>query len=138
MKWFFLVLVLIGTHVASACPPGPCNKYRHVMPPLPEPVVNTYTRTDRAEPPVFSVARITAFITSSTWDAFPHGKRLRFVKADEVTRTATPDRIVLVREIRRDEDLAVINVDGTDYALYRCLDAKHRYTSCLSRYVVTN
>lgn len=104
------------------------------MPP-PVQVVNTYTRTDRAEPPVFSVARITAFITSSTWDAFPRGQRLRFVKPDQAARIATPDRLVLVREIRQDEDLAVINVDGTDYALYRCLDTKHRYTSCLSRYV---
>ena len=133
MKWLCLVVVLIGTHVAFACPPGPCLKYRHMLPP--EPVVNTYTRTDRAEPPAFSVARITAFITSSTWDAFPRGRRLRFVKPDEVARVATPDRTVLVREIRRDEDLAVISVDGTDYALYRCLDTNHRYTSCLSRYV---
>jgi len=134
MKWLLVVLaVTVRIGAASACPPGPCLKYRHMVPP--EPVVNTYTRTDRAEPPVFSVARITAFITSSTWDAFPRGKRLRFVKPDEVARVATPDRIVLVREIRRDEDLAVINIDGIDYAMYRCLDTKHRYTSCLSRYV---
>jgi hypothetical protein len=137
MKWFFLMLALVvGSGAATACPPGPCLKYRQLMPPVqPEPVINTYTRSDRAEPPAFSVARITAFITSSTWDAFPLGQRLRFVKAENVARIATRDRIVLVREIRRDEDLAVISVDGTDYALYRCLDTKHRYTSCLSRYV---
>ena len=134
MKWLFWMLALVvGSGVAAACPPGPCNKYRQMVPF--EPVVNTYTRTDRAEPPVFSVARITAFITSSTWDAFPRGKRLRFIKPDQAARIATPDRLVLVRQIRQDEDLAVINVDGTDYALYRCLDTKHRYTSCLSRYV---
>lgn len=134
MRWLFVVLaVIVRIGAASACPPGPCLKYRHMV--RPEAAVNTYTRTVRAEPPVFSVARITAFITSSTWDAYPLGKRLRFVKPDQVARIATPDRLVLVREIRRDEDLAVVSVDGTDYALYRCLDAKHRYTSCLTRYV---
>lgn len=137
MKWLFLVLaVTVRIGAASACPPGPCLKYRNMAPPaLPEPVVNTYTRSVRAEPPAFSVARITAFITSSTWDAYPLGKRLRFVEPRNAARRATSDRVVLVREIRRDEDLAVISVDGTDYALYRCLDTRHRYTSCLSRYV---
>ncbi|HSD86962.1 MAG TPA: hypothetical protein VLB44_05585, partial [Kofleriaceae bacterium] len=71
----------------------------------------------------------------STWDAYPLGKQLRFVAARNAARAATADRVVLVREIRRDQDLTVVSVDGTDYALYRCLDAKHRYTSCLSRYV---
>jgi hypothetical protein len=144
MKWLFLVLVVVGSATASACPPGPCSKYRHMQPPQlpPMPVVNTYTRAVRAEPPAFSVARVTAFLTSSQWEPFVAGPtgiappRLRFVEPSKARRaTALLERVVLVREIRQDADLAVVSIDGEDFALYRCLDSTHHYTSCLTRYV---
>lgn len=143
MKWLCLVMLVLGSATASACPPGPCAKYRHMQPPpLPMPVINTYVRSVRAEPPRFSVARITAFLTSSTWEPFVNGStpvrlpQLRFVEAAKVRR-ATPafERVVLVREIRQDEDLAVVSIDGDEFALYRCQDRARHYTSCLTRYV---
>ena len=144
MKWLlFLALALaVGTATASACPPGPCLKYRNFHPnppPVPVPVINTYVRTARAEPPRFSVRAITSFLTSSTWDAFqpqalpvPH---LRFVDPARAVRTTANERVVLVREIRQDQDLAVVSIDGEEFALYRCMDASRRYTACLTRYV---
>jgi hypothetical protein len=143
MKWLFFLALVLGSAAASACPPGPCSKYRRFEPPLPAaPVVNTYVRTVRAEPPTFSVRAITAFLTGSTWDAFhpaptmvaiPH---LRFYEAAKAKRaTMLGERVVLVREIRQDQDLAVVSIDGDEFALYRCMDAAHQYTACLTRYV---
>lgn len=144
MKWLIaMVLVVVASATASACPPGPCLKYRNWHPDLPAPpIVNTYTRSVRAEPPAFSVARITAFLTSSAWDPFVAGPtriappRLLFVEPAKARRMGTGlERVVLVREIRQDADLAVVNIDGEDFALYRCLDSTRHYTSCLTRYV---
>jgi hypothetical protein len=144
MKWLFFLAVVLGSTVASACPPGPCLKYRHMQPPpVPVPVINTYVRTVRAEPPRFSVRAVTAFLTGSTWEAFhplnalvavPH---LRFVAPDHAIRSTPIERVVLVREIRQDEDLAVVSIDGEEFALYRCLDSAHHTTACLTRYVAT-
>jgi hypothetical protein len=143
MKWVFFLALVLGSAAASACPPGPCNKYRRFNPPpVPVPVVNTYVRTVRAEPPHFSTRAITAFLTGSTWDAFhpaptavaiPH---LRFYEAATIKRTAVVnERVVLVREIRQDQDLAVVSIDGDEFAMYRCMDAARHYTACLTRYV---
>lgn len=134
-------LVLGGfVGVATACPPGPCNKYRHMMPP---PVVTptTYTRTLPGAPPVGGYDRIARFLAASTWAPIlapmPPGAvqplPLRFISPTNARRPVQAlVRSVLIRRIERHDSMTLVEVDGAVFELSRC-GTRQRPMACLTR-----
>ncbi len=140
-----VMLVVIGALAgeAAACPPGPCNKYR-IQTPV-EAEVMVYRRATVEIPPRrFDRRSLARFLTASAWTAAdlvaPRvGERqmparvLRFVDAAQVTRTATPDRRVLIRALEQRNGRIYVEIDGVYFALDRCAVEPRRTTSCLVR-----
>jgi hypothetical protein len=130
-----LVALLVGISApfASACPPGPCNKYRpHRIVPA---EVTGYTRRITTGLPRLTRARIAQFLTSSAWDPVyalspspdlrvqvSAPPAVRFVAARTLTRIKQRAgiRTVLLRRIEIRDGEAMIEVDGQVFVLERC------------------
>ena len=129
-----LLIVLLASVAkpASACPPGPCNKYRHMVPDRTvQALAVGYTRRITARMPRLSRDRIAAMLTGSIWDpvyapAAPNVRTIpppsiRFAFARNVRRPARDNiRTVLIRRIEFRDRQALIEVDGEVFVLERC------------------
>ena len=129
-----MVLMFAAARPADACPPGPCNKYRHIEPDrLMQAEAVGYTRQITARLPRFTRARIAQLLTGSIWDPVyasspnPNVRMvpppsIRFVEARSVRRAPVRSnvRTVLVRRIEVRGREAWIEVDGAVFVLERC------------------
>jgi hypothetical protein len=126
---------------AEACPPGPCNKYRHMTRPVVTPRPTVYLRTIAGVAPAFSYRSIAGFLSGSTWDPMlvrttanavvAPSPKLRFKIANVARRPIDSSvRSVLIRRIERRAGLTLVEVDGDVFALARCGSVR-RPIACL-------
>jgi hypothetical protein len=128
-----LIALIAGVaNPASACPPGPCNKYRHMVPDRTvQALAVGYTRRITVRMPRLSRDRVAAVLTGSIWDPVyaPAGPNvrtipppsIRFAFARNVRRPARDNiRTVLIRRIEFRNREALIEVDGQVFVLERC------------------
>jgi hypothetical protein len=140
---WIIALVLANTTIASACPPGPCLKYRHIqhVQPVRANAVS-YARSLRARPPTNPRA-IAEFLTRSVWLPQDHfvpqpgvypALPIRFLDARQVQTSPnrTDERVVLVRRIDRRDRITMVEVDGQVFELSTCRDTNRQWTSCLT------
>jgi hypothetical protein len=142
LAWIIAV-VLAGTTIANACPPGPCLKYRHLQrPPLMPATAITYARALRANPTSHPNA-IVALLTNSMWIPQDHtiaapnmlpALPLRFVdpRQGKISPARGNERVVLVRRLDRRGGITMVEVDGQVFELARCRDTSRQWTSCLT------
>jgi len=143
LAWI-VALTLAGTSIATACPPGPCLKYRHMqrVQPIHENATR-YARSLRARPPASSRA-IAGFLTGSVWlpqdnlvprpsGVYP-ALPIRFLDPRQVRTSPNriDERVVLVRRIDRRDRTTMVEVDGQVFELSACKDASRQWTSCLT------
>lgn len=135
---------LAGLGVARACPPGPCNKYRHLVPVVEE--VGVYRRAVPLPPPArFDRRAVQQLLVASPWlpvqlpasqrsgkYAGPDPLPLRFMTAAAVRRPLATERLVLVRQLERRDQVTYVEVDGVFFALEACRDGRAR-SACLRR-----
>src|SRR5690349_9505788 len=112
------LIVLVGVTLAGlapaadACPPGPCDKYRHMTRPVVTPRPTVYMRTIAGAAPALGYRSIARFLTGSTWDPMPTltpanvvvapSPKLRFQVANVARRPIDSSvRNVLIRRIER-------------------------------------
>jgi len=127
---------------ADACPPGPCNKYRHMTRPVVTARPTVYMRTIAGAAPAFSYRSIAGFLSGSTWDPMPMptpsnvvvapSPTLRFRIAKVARRQIDSSvRIVLIRRIERRDGPTLVEVDGEVFALSSCGTVR-RPRACLT------
>lgn len=143
-----LVLLVVGVTLAGlasaadACPPGPCDKYRHMTRPVVTPRPTVYMRTIAGAAPGFSYRSVAAFLSGSTWEPMPTSTppnvlvapspKLRFRFANVTRRRIDASvRSVLIRRIERRGGLTLVEVDGDVFALSRCGNVR-RPAACLT------
>ena len=123
MRILVVVMALLTSAEAIACPPGPCLKYRRLA--RPQAPVSVYRMISRGvAPPRFDRRWLTRFLDGSVWTEAtgPTQRTIEFRTAANVDRP-TNTRMVLIRELEQRNGTTYVAVDGIFYALGRCKGA---------------